>query len=258
MERPVIIPYEGQNMVGMLHIPDNLKQNAWVVMIHGIGDTKVENHRMFVKMARRLIKHGIGSLRIDLIGCGDSEGDFEDMTISGQIEQTIACVDWLREKYSESSKIGLLGFSLGGCVTACASARIKGTRTLVLWSPVSDPYWNMHNYMGDEVFVRGMKGGTICIPDGDALKGEFFRELSIINPVMELKQFNKPVLLIQGTADEAIFPVNATRYEEAFVHPHSKVHYVHGASHRYDNLEHEKELLDSTEAWISNNLGITL
>lgn len=257
MEKPVIVPYKGQNMIGMLHIPERTEYNAWVIMVHGIGDTKVENHRMFVKIARRLAKQGIGSLRIDLLGYGDSEGDFEDITISGEIEQTIACIDWLRQEDISAAKIGLLGYSLGGCVTSCAAVRDNKIETLVLWAPVSDPYWNMLNYMGESEFINGLQGQVICTPDGDALKGEFFKELNEINPIAELKNYNQPTLLIQGTEDEAIIPINARRYEEAFKNPLSKVHYIQGASHRFDRLVHEKELLDLTEKWLIEHLGTT-
>ena len=36
MEKPVVISYKGQNMIGMLHESDNVKLNKWVIMIHGI------------------------------------------------------------------------------------------------------------------------------------------------------------------------------------------------------------------------------
>jgi len=254
MEKPVIVPYEGQNMIGILHVPDKSMHNAWVIMVHGIGDTKSENHRMFVKIARRLAKKGIGSLRIDLLGYGDSEGEFEDMTISGQIDQTIACVNWLRENDSHNCTIGLLGYSLGGCVCACAASRAENIKSLVLWSPVSDPYWNMLHYMGEEEFLKGIRGEVMCTPDGDALKGNFFKELNDIDPIRELKSYKEPVLLIHGTLDEGVLPINAYRYKEAFVNHLSKVHFVEGASHRYDNLEHEKELLDFTEEWFTKYL----
>jgi len=249
MEKPVIVPYNGQNMIGILHIPDENRKNAWVIMIHGIGDTKSEHHRMFVKIARRLAKRGIGSLRIDLLGYGDSEGEFENMTISGQIDQTIACVNWLRENYSQNCTIGLLGFSLGGCVCACAASRADNIKTLVLWAPVSDPYWNMLHYMGEVEFMKGIRGETVCIPDGDALQGKFFEELIDIDPVRELKNYKEPVLLIHGTLDEGVLPINAYRYKQAFVNTLSKVYFIEGAGHRFDKLEHEKELLDLTEDW---------
>jgi hypothetical protein len=232
----------------MLHESDNVKLNKWVIMIHGIGDTKVEKHRMFVKAARRLAKKGINSLRIDLLGYGDSEGDFEDTTVSEQINQTLTCISWLKEN-KNASDVGLLGFSLGGCVSACAAARSKEVGTLVLWSPVSSLYWNMLNYMGINTFLDGLDGKTISISDGDELKGDFFKELTEIDPVEEIKSYQNPIMLIQGTADTAILSINAPRYKESFTNSNSRVHMIEGANHTYDNVEHERELLELTERW---------
>lgn len=256
MEKPVIIPYKGKNMIGILHIPEKAGNGSWVVTIHGFADTKVEHHRMFVKIARRMARHGIGVLRIDLLGSGDSEGDFEDMTVSNEISQTLAVIDWLRGQAElKVSKVGLLGFSLGGLVVSCAAVRDEQIQTLALWAPVSEGLLNMVNYFGLENVYKGLAGDTVGAPDGDAIKGQFFKELGQFDPAVELEKFKQPVLLVQGTKDQAVLPFNAQRFAKAFRNPLSRVHYIDGAGHRFDTIEHEKELLDVTEEWLFMRLG---
>lgn len=255
MEKPIVIPYQGQNMIGMLHVPENIKLGAWIIMIHGFADNKVEHHRMFVKFARRMAKRGIGILRIDLIGSGDSEGDFEDMTVSGEISQTLFVIDWLRgQPELNASKVGLLGYSLGGLVSTYAAVRAKGIHTLALWAPISEGLLNMVNYFGLEKVYSGLAGNTVCAPDGDAINGEFFKEIGRFDSAKELEKFEQPVLLVQGTKDQAALPVNAQRFEKAFRNPLSKVHYIDGAGHRFDTIEQEKELLSVTEEWMAKQL----
>jgi pimeloyl-ACP methyl ester carboxylesterase len=255
VEKPIIVPWQGKNMMGMLHIPQTAGAGSWVVTVHGFADTKVEHHRMFVKIARRLAKNGIGVLRIDLVGSGDSEGDFEDMTVSGEISQTLAVIDWLRgQPELKVSKVGLLGFSLGGLIASYVAVRAEGVKTLALWAPVSDGVLNMINYFGMENVYKGLIDDVVGAPDGDAVRGSFFKELRQFDAVMELEKFTQPVLLVQGTKDQAVLPVNAQRYEKAFRNPSSRVHYIDGASHRFDTIEYEKELLDITEEWFSTQL----
>lgn len=256
MEKPVIITYQGKNMIGMLHIPDTMDVKPWVVTIHGFADTKVEQHRMFVKIARRLAKHGIGVLRVDLLGSGDSEGDFEDMTVLGEIEQTLAVIEWLRSQPElKVSDIGLLGYSLGGCVSACAAARDGRIKTLVLWAPVATPQYDMMNYFGLENVYRALSGAVVCAPDGDAVNSLFFEGLDKINPIEEISNMDQPILLVQGTMDQAIVPFNAHRYKSCFRNEQSRVHYIEGAGHRFDTLEHESELLNVTEKWFLEHMG---
>jgi hypothetical protein len=89
---------------------------------------------------------------------------------------------------------------------------------------------------------------------GDAIKGEFFKEIGRLDSARELEKFEQPVLLVQGTKDQAALPVNAQRFEKAFRNPLSKVHYIDGAGHRFDTIEHEKELLSVTEEWMTEQL----
>lgn len=255
MEKPIIVPWQGKNMIGMLHFPENYGEGAWVVTVHGFADTKVEHHRMFVKIARRLAKNGIGVLRIDLLGSGDSEGDFDDMTVTGEISQVLAVIDWLRRQPElKVSKVGLLGFSLGGLIASYAAVRAEGVQALALWAPVSDGLLCMVNYFGLENVYKVLIDGVVGAPDGDTVKGTFFRDLGQYDAAAELEKYIQPVLLIQGTKDQAVLPVNAQRYEKAFRNPSSRVHYIEGAGHRFDTIEHEKELLDVTEEWMTGQL----
>lgn len=255
MERPVVIPYEGKNMIGMIHVPGSIVKGSWIIMIHGFADSKVEHHRMFVKFARRMANRNIGVLRIDLVGSGDSEGEFEDMTVSGEILQTLAVIGWLRgQSELNASNISLLGYSLGGLVSSYAAVRAGGIKALALWAPISEGMLNMVNYFGLENVYKGLAGETVCAPDGDAVKGQFFKELGQFDPTVELGKFEQPVLLVQGTGDLSALPVNAKRFEKAFRNPSSKVHYIDGAGHRFSTIEHERELLSVTEEWMAGQL----
>ncbi|ATW25080.1 alpha/beta hydrolase [Candidatus Formimonas warabiya] len=255
-EEQVSIPCQHQNMAGILHIPGIQDIPAWIVMLHGFADDKVEKHRMFVKLGRRLAAQGFGALRFDFLGCGDSEGDLEDATIAGYIEQALQALDWLRKRpqTGKDTKIGLLGYSLGGAVAACAAPLDGGIDTLALWAPASNLYRNVANYVGEENLRRGLAGAWVDSPDGDRVGPHFFQGLRDVDPVAEIKKYPQETLLIQGTQDQVIFPVDAMRYQQAFRHPESRVHYIQGAGHRFDTYLHEQELLDETVCWFAAKL----
>ena len=96
IERPIVFYNKGQQLNGILHSPTDCDALCpAVVFFHGFTGTKVEPHRIFVKTARELAAIGFYALRFDFRGSGDSEGDFSEMTIGGEISDAIKSIDIL-------------------------------------------------------------------------------------------------------------------------------------------------------------------
>jgi len=90
-----IIDQRGLTLRGMLHVPDGAVGKVPVVAIyHGFTGNKMEPHFIFVKLSRALEKKGIASVRFDFAGSGESDGDFIDMTISGEISDAKCILDY--------------------------------------------------------------------------------------------------------------------------------------------------------------------
>lgn len=62
MERQIVFENAGQKLYGMLHLPDRVDRPPAVALFHGFTGTKIEPHRIFVKMARELMSNGIAAL----------------------------------------------------------------------------------------------------------------------------------------------------------------------------------------------------
>src|SRR5690349_11530430 len=95
MEIPVTFDCRGEQIVGMLHLPEGRGRHPAVLLLHGFTGTKSEAHGMFVKMSRALVDHGIASLRFDFRGSGDSGGSFEEMTIKSEVIDATEAVRFL-------------------------------------------------------------------------------------------------------------------------------------------------------------------
>ena len=48
-----------------------------------------------MSFSRLLARQGIASARFDFLGSGESDGEFQDMTLSGEIADAGAILDWL-------------------------------------------------------------------------------------------------------------------------------------------------------------------
>lgn len=78
MEKPVSFRSDGKTLKGIVHIPERSWTGRGVVFLNAGLKPRVGPHRIYVKIARRLCEEGFPSLRFDLAGVGDSEGEIVD------------------------------------------------------------------------------------------------------------------------------------------------------------------------------------
>lgn len=242
MQECIWIESREHKMLGIMEYdkPENKGKNL-IVLIHGFTGTKSETHRLYRKLSNALSSKEYTVLRFDFVGSGDSDGDFRDMTINGEIEDALNVLRYCKENLL-IEKIYILGFSLGGCVASILASKTQ-CDGLVLWSPVSNPFWNFYHIFGDRNFNRGLKGEDIDC-SGDVIGAEFFKELIYIDPLKHLNNYNNPVLIIHGTEDKDVLPLNSLCYNKLL--SNSSIHFIEGADHCYSSQEFEYELLNTT------------
>ena len=71
---------------GMVHHPGYSPHPA-VILYHGFTGNRMESKFLFVQFARRLAAEGWGCVRFDFSGCGESDGEFKEMTLGREIEE---------------------------------------------------------------------------------------------------------------------------------------------------------------------------
>ena len=104
------------------------------VYVHPFAEEMNKSRRMAALQARALSAAGISVLQIDLLGCGDSAGDFGDATWPIWVADVAEAVRWLRVR------TGFAPFVWGlrsGCLLAVAAvAALESAPDLVFWQPV--------------------------------------------------------------------------------------------------------------------------
>ena len=131
MEQPVEFTSDGLQLYGILNAPAGATRG--VVLVHGWSGYRIGPHRMLVEMARRLAAKGIASLRFDLRGRGDSEGDEFTTNLDGMIADTMNAVKCLRER-ANVTRFGALGICSGSNVAIGAATLEQEIGELMLWS----------------------------------------------------------------------------------------------------------------------------
>lgn len=253
---------EGLALHGMLHLPDSRPTYPCVIFLHGYTGNRIEDHRLFVKAARDFCEHGMACLRFDFRGSGESQGDFADVTLDGEITDAFAAISFLRD-YDEIDQtgIGLVGLSLGGSVAACVSAA-NTVSSVALWAPsvfvdllverggeiVRDPYaWLPENFK-DAV----KKQGKVDI--GGFLRGKaYFESLKKVDPLREIVKYEGPVLIVHGSEDNVVSPMNSELIYDT-VKGQRRLIMIDDADHAFSSVHWERQLIEETRIWFEQTL----
>ena len=255
MERQIVFENEGQKLYGMLHLPDGIERAPTVAIFHGFTGTKIEPHRIFVKMARELMAHGIAALRFDFRGSGESEGDFVDMTVEGEISDALKSLDFLQAQPElDPHRIGVLGLSLGGLVAACVAGRDARVKSLALWAALGlvEEVTLLDEEYRQTAQQQLAERGFID-REGNLMGAAFIEGLTQMRPLEEVARYRGPALIIHGTRDEVVDPKNAPAYQEA-IPGRTELHIVEGADHTFNSHEWEREVIEVTRDWFLETL----
>ena len=106
---------------GTLTLPKKEGKFPVVIIISGSGpqnrDGEMFGHKPYLVLADHLTKNGIGVLRYDERGVGESQGDMETAAINEFSSDVKSAIDYLKtRKEIDPLKIGLIGHSIGGII----------------------------------------------------------------------------------------------------------------------------------------------
>lgn len=256
-ETPVTFECKGQQIVGMLHLPNKRGRVPVALLLHGFTGHKGEAHRMFVKLARLLARQGIASLRFDFRGSGDSEGAFEDVTIRTEIADAVEAVKFLvRHKRINSRQISIVGFSMGAAVASYLVARERRRwKSMVLMAPVAEGAGILDNLSTPEAVTSLAQTGLTDF-EGNLVGMPFVRQFADMKPLREVVKVKCPVLILHGGKDETVPVGHSELYEKVLQSPKRAVKriVIPGADHTFNKHVWEQRVLNETVAWLSGSV----
>ncbi len=256
MERYVELSVKRGTLRGMLHVPDSASKSnkvPGVILYHGFTGNRMEPNFVFVRFSRLLLKEGIASVRFDFWGSGESDGEFDKMTLSGEIEDASAILDFFKgEDFIDSSRIFLLGLSMGGTVAGyLAGLRGEEIRGLVLWAAAGEMkdllVRNLEERKQSGEVKNPMDVGGIMIGQG------FVDDVLALNVMDTTASYRGESVIIHGTGDETVPPDVAKKYRVLFGN-RGELHYIEGADHTFRGYEWEQELFGYSIDFIKRKL----
>ena len=178
---------------------------SWVVMLHGDNTNRSDPKTGTLGIAQELSAHGFGIFMFDMRGRGDSPsamssaGYFERLDLQG-------ASDYLVSRGADRSRIGVLGFSLGGAVALMAGANPNNFGAVVADSAFADYSLVLRSSM------TGIKRPlTLWFPGMKFMaKSIYGIDISEISPARAVARSDTPVLVIHGE-DDTVIPVEHAR-----------------------------------------------
>ncbi|RJQ17066.1 alpha/beta hydrolase [Candidatus Woesearchaeota archaeon] len=240
---------KGLTLRGMVHIPKTY--DAAVVFLHGFP-THYKGTAP-TRIAFSLEKAGFLTLRFSYSHCQYSDGNVEDMLMSAMVSDTKFAIDYLYKHY-RFKRLILIGQSTGAIVGALYAWKDKRIAKLVLTGVVSKLDEAVHYDFSDrQIRDFWMKGYARLKSDRryyhrKKLSKKFYDEFFTLNIPAAIKKFKKPLLIMHGTADEAV-PASKDPLElYDFAHKPKKLVLIKGASHSFK--KHWKQYMNHLVAFI--------
>ena len=190
---------KGQNLVGNLYSPDNSDNSKVAIFCHGYRSTKETSKAE--PLSKELMKEGISLFVFDFSGCGESDGKFEDSTITQYIDDVKSAINQFPD-----SEIAVIGSSLGGIITLQEAANDERVKVLVELAPVSTWPPSSNDEFGR---VEEWKEKGFAMTDSKRLgkmriNYEFYEDGLQYADYSVYERIKAKTLILHGTADESV------------------------------------------------------
>jgi alpha-beta hydrolase superfamily lysophospholipase len=225
-ERVRFLSTTGPELAGLIDLPDG-EVRGWGVFAHGF--TLGKDSPAASRICKQLAGEGVGMLRFDNLGLGDSDGDWGDGSFSHKVADTVRAVEFMNASGREIHL--LVGHSFGGAAVIAAA---HSCPTVEAVASVCAPYEPGHverNY--DALVARIEADGEAPFPVGGkalTLKRHFIEDVRNADLREQIRTLRRALLVMHSPTDNTVGIANASEIFRAARHPRSFVS-LEGADH---------------------------
>jgi putative redox protein len=126
-------------LAAYIDLPEDGEPDSFAILAHCFTCSK--QIKSYAHISRILCQHGIGVMRPDFTGIGDSGGHFRDTTFATNIDDLVDAAGYLQHHY-QAPRL-LIGHSLGGVASLAAARHIPSSRAITV---IGTPDETIHLY----------------------------------------------------------------------------------------------------------------
>mgnify|MGYP002623628480 CR=1 FL=1 len=245
----ISVKRDGLTLRGDLYKPEGKTRFPVLILFHGFMGTRgkaEETANTFTTLTNAIVASGVGVVKFDFDGHGDSDGDFSDMNIYSEVLDAAKIIDYVRAQ-SFCSDIYIAGHSQGALVGGMMAGFYREyISKLVLLSPAATikddalhascfgmPY--DYEHVPDHIETVNIHGQHFQVG------GLYFRVARTLPIYETTAMFRGKTLIIHGTADDVAGVIGSRRYCECMHNVTLRL--VEGEGHG---------LCDKSDSWQKN------
>lgn len=234
----------GPRLAGLVDEPEG-PVRGWGVFSHGF--TLSKDSPAASRICKQLAREGIGMLRFDNLGLGDSEGDWGDGSFSHKVADTAQAVRFL-EGTGRAVQL-LVGHSFGGAAVIAAAHEVGSVRAVASIGAPYDPAHVAHTY--DALIERILADGEAPFLIGGkalVLRRHFIEDVEAADLHEQIRTLRRPLLVMHSPTDNTVGIENASEIFRAARHPRSFVS-LEGADHLLTGRDQAVRAARIVSAW---------
>ena len=224
------------------------------MLCHGFLSSKTSSTN--TALTRMLVGQDIATFRFDFFGQGESEGPFDQITVSLAVEQAQRAVDLVKDRGYRH--IGLMGSSFGGLVSILTASQRTDLACLALKCPVVDFAEELRLEFGEDGMaqwkatdtVPNIMGGVHRITLHYAFYEDALRQIAYV----PARSLTAPTVIVQGDQDEQV-PLHQSRrlYDALLVKKHLEL--LPGADHQFTKGPDFLRMTHVIADWLTKHLS---
>ncbi|WP_280155859.1 bifunctional alpha/beta hydrolase/OsmC family protein [Piscinibacter sp. XHJ-5] len=240
----------GVPLVGRLDLPDG-PPHAFAIFAHCFTCSK--DSLAAVRIARALSSQGIGVLRFDFTGLGQSGGDFADSTFSGSVQDLLAAACAM-SRAGMTPKL-LIGHSLGGAAVVAAASDLPSVTAVATLAAPFDVQHVTHLFASDLATLLAQGEAQVNLGGRPfRMRRSFIDDLARHDQGQRIGSLRKALLVLHAPMDTTVDISNATRIFQAAHHPKSFVS-LDDANHLLTRPADAEYAAQVIAAWAARYVG---
>lgn len=245
---------QNRSIRGIINRPNMQGKIPCIIFCHGFMGNKLGHNFMFVKMSRTLEKFNVASVRFDFMGSGESDGDFKDVTISGEVEDCKRVLQFASSlEYIDKDNINILGFSMGASIAAIIASSYSDIIKNCIFISAG---FNMYDIFISEAIGDGLyeflENGYINF-ENNILSEKAVEDAFNYRVFDCLKYIRGNTLIIHGTEDKSVYPLYAKKIYQ-LLGSKAKLKFIKGSDHCYSSPKYYGELINEIVEFVKEHI----